>query len=1078
MSNPDQAASVGGELAVFRRLADAAYDAVLITDAQIDSPGPRIVYVNESLCQMTGYRPEELIGQTPRIFQGPETDRAVLDELRICLEQGRAFEGSTVNYRRDGSPYLLQWKTEPVLGKTGHPSYFVSVQKDLTHLIRAESFSDTLLKSLGEGVFGIDCEGRFTFLNPQALATLGYASQDQLLGRPSHEMIHTDPSGRHSHPIEKCLIHRVLRSGQRLDAQEDTYFRADGTPVPVEVYAAPIHTLDRRLDGVVGVFRDISERVAARRALQERNERLENVIVGANAGTWEWDLESDALTVNDIWLHLLGLDRVDVEPLYGEDWRQRVHPEDWPLVERQIQRYLHGEEPYYEVEFRMRHADGHWVWLLARGKVNARGPGGEPLRFSGTHLDVSAIKRSEHARLDSQRKYRALFDAMNDVALVYPFEAEGFGRFAEVNQEACRQLGYSREELLSKRPGDLFAAEMTRHFDQVTWREEFRWRGHDRIETTFERADGCHVPYEMSLRLFDYDGEAMVLAIARDVSDRHRWEADLLRSTVVFDSSDEGIVVTDARSRIISVNPAFERVTGYSRDEVLGKNPKLLSSGRHDQHFYDDMWDALLTRGRWQGEIWNRRKDGELILEWQTINAVRDADGRIVNYISVFSDITRAKQSEEAIRFLTEFDPLTHLPNWSQFTRRLSEMLPEAGEATLVHLDLNRFKSVNDGFGHATGDQVLKRVAAVLDERVRPPHLAARFSADEFAVLLKGADQTAAEAFAQSLLEWLAEPFWISKTEMFMTASIGIAVSSQAEGDPTVLIRQAQAALDHAKADGRGAVRVFEAGMAESRREELILEGALKRALENRELICHYQPQVNMATGQLLGLEVLVRWQSPEMGLISPGRFIPVAETTGLIVSLGEYVLREACEQYMVWCGQGMKPGRMAVNVSGRQLRSGSLVSLVQTVLEETGMPPEWLELEITETYLVEDLAVLPILGDLKALGVRLSIDDFGTGHSSLARLKELPVDKLKIDQSFVRDLSGEENDQAIVRAIMALGGSMGLEVLAEGVETQSQCRFLQSLGCHMAQGYLFSRPLPASDVPLQDGFEGCAPSS
>lgn len=579
------------------------------------------------------------------------------------------------------------------------------------------------------------------------------------------------------------------------------------------------------------------------------------------------------------------------------------------------------------------------------------------------------------------------------------------------------------------------------------------------------------MPYEVSLRLLDYDGEAMILAIARDVSDRHRWEADLLRSTVVFDSSDEGIVVTDARSRIISVNPAFERVTGYRRDEVMGRNPKLLSSGRHDPSFYHDMWDALLTRGRWQGEVWNRRKDGELFLEWQTINAVRDANGRIVNYISVFSDITRARQSEEAIRFLTDFDPLTHLPNWSHFTRRLGEVLHDEGEAAVVHLDLNRFKSINDTFGHATGDQVLMRVAGMLDERVQPPNLVARFSADEFVVLLTGADRAAAEAFARSLLTWLASPVDVGKIEMVLTASIGIAVSSRVGAEASELIRQAHAAVDHAKGEGRGTVTVFEPGMAESRRDELILEGALKRALDNGELVCHYQPQVSLSTGRILGLEALVRWQSPEMGLVSPGRFIPVAETSGLIVALGAHVLREACRQYMRWFDQGANPGRMAVNVSGRQLRSGSLVALVKAVLEETGMPPESLELEITETFLVEDLAIVPILSDLKALGVRLSIDDFGTGHSSLARLKDLPVDKLKIDQSFVRGLSEEGDDQAIVRAIVALGGSMGLDVLAEGVETESQRHFLQSLGCEVAQGYLFSRPVAAGDVSLQAVF-------
>ncbi|MFN2381348.1 MAG: PAS domain S-box protein [Guyparkeria sp.] len=1054
-------------LDALRTLAQSTFDAVLITDALIEAPGPHIVFVNEAFCRMTGYRPEELLGRTPRVFQGPETDRAVLDRLRECLVAGQAFEGSTLNYRKDGRSYLVEWRMNPVHGADGSITHFVSVQRDLTHQVQAEYFSETLLRSLGEGVFGVDLDGRLTFLNPKALEILGYQREDELLGQDAHGAICTQPEGRDGLPIEECLIHRVLHTGGCFDAVEDEFFRADGSAVPIEMYATPVFSPDRRLDGVVVVFSDVSERRQARRSLADQNERLRAVIEGTNAGTWEWNLETGALRVNDILLELVGRARKDVEPLRGEDALDWIHPDDQPLVKQAIEAHLDGRTAMYEAEFRMRHGAGHWVWMLARGKVGRRDPAGRAVLFSGTHLDMTDFRRSEASRLDSEHRYRTLFDGMNDVAFVYPFEERRFGRFVEVNEEACRQLGYSREELLERGPEDILLEEALRFYDRLGRRKLFERRGRDQIETLLIDADGRRMPYEVSLRLIDYDARKMVLAIARNVAERHRWEADLLRSSVVFESSDQGIVIADADSRIVSVNPAFERVTGYSRAEVVGKNPKILQSGKHDRAFYARMWDALFRRGHWQGEVWNRRKDGELFLEWQTINAVRDEQGRVVNYISVFSDITREKRSEEELHFLSHFDPITHLPNWSTFTRRMRESLPQVERAELLYLNIDRFKVINESFGQSVGDEVLRSVAGVLRDLVGNQGDISRFSADEFVVFLPGADPAQAEERAGAILDRLAVPMTFHSVEIALTASVGLA-SFPADGAHTGdLVSNALSALDQAKQSGRSVIARFMPGMGGSPRDDLILEGALRRAIENNEMVCHYQPQVDLARGVLIGSEVLLRWESPELGMISPGRFIPVAEDSGLIIKLGNWVLLTACEQHRRWREAGHEPGQLAVNISGRQLRSGTLATELLEILEKTDMQPSQLELEITETYLVEDAAILPVLEDLKKVGIRLSVDDFGTGHSSLARLKELPVDKLKIDQAFMRGIPGDGNDEAIVRAIIALGHSLELEVLAEGVETSAEQTFLSELGCDSAQGFYFSRPVPAADYPF-----------
>ena len=531
----------------------------------------------------------------------------------------------------------------------------------------------------------------------------------------------------------------------------------------------------------------------------------------------------------------------------------------------------------------------------------------------------------------------------------------------------------------------------------------------------------------------------------------------------------EGVVVTDAHSRILSVNTAFTRLVGYTEDELLGKTPRVFKSGRHDQAFYEAMWAALLDTGHWQGEIWNRRKNGEIFPEHMSLSAVRDPAGEITHYVCMFTDISEEKAQQRRLEFLAHNDALTGLSNRSWFGHQLEQAVQEArasGEfIAVLLLNLDRFKDVNDSYGHTIGDEVLKHIARQVQSALRPGDVLGRMAGDELAVVarhLRHADGAA--AMACHLIRAVAEP-WRSPDGLEVVAgvSVGICMFPEHASTTELLLQGAHAAVYGAKARGRGAWCFFHEAMTQAARERLELESRLRLALMQGHLQMYYQPQVDIATGRILGAEALVRWNDPQEGLISPARFIPVAETSGVIGPLGEWVLREVCRQGQAWRDAGLPELMLAVNVSPRQFHLTDLAGCASAALADSGFPARLLELEITETALAERTEeARQVLVRLRELGLRIAVDDFGTGYSSLAQLKRFPIDVLKIDQGFIRDIPQSEDDMAISAAIIAMGHSMGLSVLAEGVETEGQLAFLRERGCDTYQGYLCSRPLPA----------------
>ncbi len=539
----------------------------------------------------------------------------------------------------------------------------------------------------------------------------------------------------------------------------------------------------------------------------------------------------------------------------------------------------------------------------------------------------------------------------------------------------------------------------------------------------------------------------------------------------MFESNPMAIMITDRRNRIVAVNPGFSRLTGYSETEAIGQMPSLLKSGRHDAAFYQAMWGALRETGEWIGEIWDRRKDGSFYPKWAHIRAVHPhgADNEPDGYVASFTDLSAHKEAEERIHTLAYHDVLTGLPNRLLLHDRLEHALAKAQRRSqavaVLYLDLDNFKNINDSLGHAVGDQLLIEVANRLRASVRDMDTVARLGGDEFVVLLENLEDTAAAAsVAAKVHAGLARPIQVGSQSLHADASIGIALYP-ADGDNAAsLLQNADTAMYQAKARGRGNHQYYAAFMNAQAREQLALETTLYEALENDEFQLHYQPIIDLDSGAMTGVEALIRWQAPGRGLIAPDTFIRIAEETGAIVPIGDWVIRQACHDLAAWAARGLEPPQMSINISPRQLRQPGLAARIRSILRETGIAPHLLELEVTESALMErpDIAA-EILRELKAMGLSIAIDDFGVGYSSLGYLKTFPIDKLKIDRSFVSDLLDDDNDREITLALISLSHNLGLRVTAEGVELQAQLEFLREHGCDQVQGYLFSRPLPSS---------------
>jgi diguanylate cyclase (GGDEF)-like protein/PAS domain S-box-containing protein len=569
----------------------------------------------------------------------------------------------------------------------------------------------------------------------------------------------------------------------------------------------------------------------------------------------------------------------------------------------------------------------------------------------------------------------------------------------------------------------------------------------------------------------------LVPAIERELREaevrnaQRKGEEDLRLAAKVFENSVEGTMITDREATILRINKAFTDVTGYSQAEVVGRKPNLLQSGRHNEAFYQHLWAALLKQGYWQGEIWNRRKSGEVYPEWLTISAVHNEAGEVTHYIGGFTDLSQQKQAEERIQYLMYFDALTDLPNRILFRDRFKQCMAQARQedhrVAFLHLDLDRFIHINDTLGHQLGDQLLRQVGQRLVSQTGNQNVVARLGGDEFAICLPDLGEDGdVEDKVQLVLQIFSAPFRVMGKEVFLVPTIGVALYPDDTDNYDELARYADTAVHYAKHQGGANHQFYQKAMNANIQERLNMENALRRALERQEFQLHYQPQIDLHSGRLIGVEALLRWRSAQMGMVLPAQFISLLEETGLIFPVGEWVVREVCRQQRAWHDAGCAPLSIAVNLSARQFRNQGLITAIRQILEETAVGHQCLEFELTESCIMDDPeAALSTLSAFHDMGIRIAIDDFGTGYSSLSYLKRFPLDVLKIDRSFVADVPGDAEDAAIVEAIIAMAHRLNLHVIAEGVETREQADFLLAQGCDGVQGYFYGHPVPAEEL-------------
>jgi diguanylate cyclase (GGDEF)-like protein/PAS domain S-box-containing protein len=894
-----------------------------------------------------------------------------------------------------------------------------------------------------------DGDHHIEYVNPAFSQTFGY-SLKEVLGK--------NPNFLRSEKTKDTTFEamwRRLNSGKSWQG-EFTNKSKDGRFIPVAASVSSVLDETGKPSHLIGILSDVTKRKAAEAALFASEAQKKLILDTVPDLIFMKDTNGVYLACNQMFLNFIGLKEDEI-----------VGKTDYDLTEREVadirrKRDLESIATEKSIRYEAiekQSLNGKIIYLeiikipflLSTGEIGG---------VLGIARDIT--KRKESAA------YIQKLSQVVEQSPVTVMITNVDGNIEYVNNQFMRSSGYTKEEVIGRNPRFLKSGETKDEEYEELWNSIVNggsWSGdfHNKNkngELYWERASIGPLKDETG-KIISF------VAMKEEISKLKEDEKQLRLASAVFDTATEAVMVTDAQNRIQTVNNAFSHITGYERDEVIGKTPSLLSSGHHDKEYYDAMYRRLSFKGMWEGEIWNRRKNGEVYPEWLTISTMYDGAGNVEGYVSLFSDITKRKQDEEHIVHQANFDSLTGLANRNLFSDRFSRALQRNirtnDRVALLFIDLDRFKHVNDTLGHAIGDKLLKEVSRRLLNQLRKTDTAARLGGDEFAAILPDIKSLySLEDIVLNLLKTLAEPYHLDGHDVFISASIGVTVFPDDGNSVDVLLRNADSAMYKAKAKGRNDFQFFTQEITDEAQERRTLENALHLALENQEFSVYYQPILNLKTGDVACAEALVRWNHPIKGLVSPLDFIPLAEEIGLIVPIGEWVLREACRQAVAWGDISDTPPRVAVNMSSRQFQREYIPKLIENVLLETGLSAKRLTIEITESLLVADSSlILMQLEQIRDMGVGLSIDDFGTGYSSLSYLKKFPITTLKIDKSFIMDLMLDHGNKALVNAILAMAEGLKLNVVSEGVEQKGQEDFLKMKNCDFVQGYLYSKPLP-----------------
>lgn len=961
------------------------------------------------------------------------------------------------------------------------------------------SNSERKYRSLVEGSTSIialfDDQRRFARVNEPGLRGLGVSWED-LSGRKFSEVWPED----HQSAAESAAVSAMSGEKRSFEADFET---PDGRLSTYHVVLNPLLDSTERVVGFIGTMLDITERKRAEQALVESEARYRDLFENATDYMLTFDLTGALTSVNKATELAMGY-----RPAIGSSFTDLVAPECHELVHKMPARKLRGEkdESSYEVEAFA--SDGERRLIEVKSRLVCRNGG--PVEIHVTGRDVTERRSAERELAFEALVNSAMADlsgailstcSLDDISVMLLTHAKsitnsaaGFVGYIDPKID-CLVMPTAGTDPLDRlhRLNTGLEANSTIRSRILANPHPFLWNDLSSLREP-PRLPGDDTLIEKLVSMPTTLGDELVGQIVvgnpsgnyseRDLSclerlsslyaiaiKRHRTDNELRVQSSAVNSTGEQVIITDLQGKIVYVNPAFELETGYTYDEVVGQNPRILKSGKHGEEFYQKMWATIMAGETWHCEITNSRKDGAQVIEDMTITPVKDEHGVPEQFVAIKRNVTNMKVYEEQLDYLSYHDPLTGLPNRLLFsdrlTRRLSEARNEGKMLAVMFLDVDRFKLINDTLGHNMGDMLLKEIADRLHSCLRDVDTLARMGGDEFTIIVSNiVSIEGVVVVAERIVEALKEPFHIDDRELFVSVSVGISIYPSDGEDAETLVKNADTAMYRAKGGSQSNCQLFTEAFNTADLERMTLENGLRKATERNELLLHYQPLVDMETGRTLGAEALVRWRHPEYGLVSPGRFIPLAEETGLIVPISYWVLRTACAQNKAWQDQGHPRITVSVNLSARLLHQEGLVDRVSQILAETGLEPEYLDLELTESALMENAdTAIRVLTELKNLGIRVSLDDFGTGYSSLSYLRKFPIDSVKIDQSFVKDITTNPDDAAIASAVVAMSHSLKLKVIAEGVETLEQLEFLRSLKCDEIQGYFISRPVPATEL-------------
>jgi diguanylate cyclase (GGDEF)-like protein/PAS domain S-box-containing protein len=1035
------------------RFADFLRDLVACFDPQL-----RHIYVNSAVEHFTGRRASEFIGKTNQELGMPPEQVAQWNQA--LMEAFRTGQPSEIRFSfptPDGQRLFLS-QLLPQVGADGSVNSVVTVARDLAvnelGALTLEHFK-AIIDSSDDAIVGKTLDGLVTSWNRGAEVMFGY-SQVEMIGR---SLMLLFPEERKDE--ERFIVERLLL-GEKVQQFETVRIRKDGARVHVSVSISPIRDERGRIIGASKVARNITP-------LKIEQERLQLALDASCSGLWDWDLRTGQVYRSTRFYQLVGAaaHQDTSDPLF---FQRAVFEPDWPRVRQALDAYVAGQNELLEIEFRLapKHAE-IVTWLLVKGRAVEWDATGQPLRIVGTLSDITHSKLAALAMQDREQRLSRVLDGSDQGYWDWNVPSNHL----VVSPRWETMLGYQPGEMDVSHgrwaqvvhPDDLPStmAQVDRHLrgDTALFEHEFRCRT--------KSGDWRWVLSRGKVVEKDSQGQPLTMSGTHtDISERKQFEASQRQALTVFANSYEGIMVVDAKRRIVDVNPAFARLTGYERHEILGKSPRLLSIELPKGRFFKGISAAIRDTGNWAGEAWSRKKSGEIFAVMLSVAAVLDTDGEVKHFIAIFSDITQLKAHEAELDRVAHYDPLTGVPNRRLLVDRLSQAIARANRRGLslavCYLDLDGFKRVNDQHGHAAGDRLLIGVANNLRQVLRADDTLARLGGDEFVLLLSGMESPQhCSQLLERILASVNTALDIGGTRVNVSASIGVSLYPQDDADADTLIRHADQAMYLAKEAGKNRFHLFDPESDRKAQEHRRFVERLNLALDRNEFCLFYQPKIDLTCGAIVGVEALIRWQDPAYGLRSPMEFLPHAQGTKLERLISVWVLHEAMRQMQRWQRLGQEVN-ISVNVSAGHLQSPEFLDdLRMALISHSDIQASRLELEVLESTAINDISqAAAVLDQCRLIGVRLALDDFGTGYSSLTYLRKLPFDLLKIDQSFVRDMLKDPDDRGIVEGVIRLAAAFDREVIAEGVETMEHGAALLQLGCKLAQGYGIAKPMPA----------------